>query len=106
MSLLWRKILLAMAVALNAVLLYSLLWGDMGIRSYREQKNLHKKLEARIESLDKANAALKEEIDLLRNDEKYQEKLIRNRLNFVKRNEILYIFPQVESDSAGVKHYD
>ncbi len=106
MSLFWRKTLLALVLVLNVVLLYSLIWGDMGIRAYREQKKLHNKLERRVESLNTANAALKKEIDLLRNDEKYQEKLIRNRLNFVKRNEILYIFPQVEKESAGVKHDD
>ena len=106
MSLFYRKVLLASVLFLNAVLLYSLIWGTMGVGAYRDQKRLHTKLNKTVTSLDAANTELPGEIDLLRNDVDYQEKLIRNRLNYVKRNEILYIYPQVGVESAGVVQYD
>ncbi len=40
------------------------------------------------ESLD-----LSQEIRRLKSDTAYQEKIVRERMNFVKKDEILYIFP-------------
>ncbi|CAK7013721.1 MAG: Cell division protein FtsB [Desulfovibrio sp.] len=89
----WRKIFVGLSLAINCVLLYSLVWGEQGVKAYRNLKEQHQVLEARINELDEKNIALSREIRLLQTDEKYIEKVIRQRFNFVKDNEILYIFP-------------
>lgn len=83
-----------MSLAINLVLAYSLIWGEQGLKAYRNLKEQHYILEARIKELDSKNIALSREIRLLQTDEEYQEKVIRKRFNFVKDNEILYIFPE------------
>ena len=90
----WQKIFVGFSLAINAVLVYSLIWGSQGLNAYRTLKEQHQTLENRIKDLDAENIALSREIRLLQSDEKYQEKEIRNRFNFVKDNEILYIFPE------------
>jgi cell division protein FtsB len=90
---LWQRIFIGFSLAINLVLIYSLIWGDQGFDAYRILKEQHQLLEERMQDLDAMNIALSREIRLLQSDEKYQEKVIRNRFNFVKDNEILYIFP-------------
>ena len=89
----WQRCFVGLSLAINAILAYSLVWGDQGLNAYRDLKEQHQMLETRVQELDERNIALSREIRLLQTDEKYQEKIIRKRFNFVKDNEILYIFP-------------
>ena len=52
----------------------------------------HESLQNEIASLDAQNLSLSKEIRLLQSDNKYVEKVIRQRLHYVRDNEILYIF--------------
>ncbi|SBV94114.1 Septum formation initiator family protein [uncultured delta proteobacterium] len=90
----WQRVFVGFSLAINGILIYSLIWGGQGLQAYRNLKEQHQVLEERIKDLDAKNVALSREIRLLQSDEKYQEKIIRNRFNFVKDNEILYIFPE------------
>lgn len=100
----WRRILLGVSLLLNAVLLYNLIWGDKGAISYREFKEQSSLLEKRIEEIRERNLALSKEIYLLKTDKNYVEKMIRTRLNFVRENEILYVFPESrESQGPGAE---
>lgn len=89
----WRKLFVGLSLAINCILLYNLVWGDQGLKAYKNLKDQHRVLEARIKEIDERNIALSREIRLLQTDEKYIEKVIRKRFNFVKDDEILYIFP-------------
>lgn len=89
----WQRIFIGVSLAINVVLAYSLIWGSQGLSAYRNLKEQHAVLDARLKELDEKNIALSREIRLLQSDEKYQEKIIRKRFNFVKDNEILYLFP-------------
>jgi len=90
----WRRLLLSFLLVINAVLVYRLIWSDtQGILAYKALKEHLVALESRVKELDEKNVAISREIRLLQSDEKYLEKIIRQRLNFVKDNEILYIFP-------------
>ncbi len=91
----WQRIFVGFSLAINGILLYSLIWGSQGLYAYKNLKEQHYGLERRVQELDAKNVALSREIRLLQSDEKYQEKIIRNRFNFVKDNEILYIFPEI-----------
>lgn len=88
-----RRVVFAISVLLNLVLVYNLIWGNSGAIAYEELRTRCEDLEERIQRIADSNLALSKEIRLLQSDEKYIEKMIRNRLNFVRNNEILYIFP-------------
>ncbi len=98
-----RKFLLGASIVVNAVLVWSLVWGDHGIGAYRVLKEECAMLDRHIAELDERNLELSREIRLLQSDDKYVEKMIRDRgLNLVRDNEILYIFPE-SSENAGAK---
>ena len=48
-------------------------------------------------------AALSREIRLLKTDPAYVEKVIRQRLNYVRKNEILYLFDKSRENSAWLE---
>ncbi len=96
---LWKKCVLAIAILVNVALVCRLFYGTQSIVSYRELVAQHTELTREIERYNVVNAALSQEIRLLQSDEKYLEKMIRQRLNFVRENEILYLFTE-EKDAA------
>ena len=98
-----RRLALAASLFLNLVLVYALVWGEGGIMAYKELRLRCEALEDRIRRTGEGNLEISKEIRLLQSDEKYIEKTIRNRLNFVRSNEILYIFPgESDGDPSGV----
>ncbi len=89
-----RQVALVVSLLLNVVLVYSLVWGEQGVLAYRRLKTFHDRLTTQIAELDEKNILLSQEIRLLQSDDKYVEKVVRNRLNYVRETEILYIFPE------------
>lgn len=98
-----RRIVFAVSIVLNVVLIYNLIWGDRGIIAYKDLRSRCATLQADLDKTHKSNQDLSQEIRLLQSDDKYLEKVIRNRMNFVRENEILYIFPsgQQQVDQPG-----
>lgn len=102
-----RRLVLAVSLLLNLVLLYNLIWGESGAIAYNTLRDRCITLEERIARTGEENLALSKEIRLLQSDEKYIEKMIRNRLNFVRKNEILYIFPdEPRAEASGVRPHE
>lgn len=96
------RIVLGGSLVLNLVLLFSLVWGERGIIEYKRLYEQCKVLEERIAGVEEQNISLSREIRLLQSDEKYVEKMIRNRLHFIRDNEIRYIFPDgADAESSG-----
>ncbi|MDR2892381.1 MAG: septum formation initiator family protein [Deltaproteobacteria bacterium] len=98
----YRYLFLGISLALNALLLWALVWGNNGLVAYENLEQEYSALNGRIGELNARNIELSREIRLLQSDRKYIEQTIRNRLNFVKDNEILYIFPD-EQDAQTVE---
>ena len=98
-----RRIVFTVSVFLNIVLLYNLIWGDRGVIAYKDLKARCASLQSSLDQIHKDNQDLSQEIRLLQSDNKYLEKVIRNRMNFVRDNEVLYIFPpgQQQLDRPG-----
>ena len=97
-----RRLVLAVSLFLNMVLVYNFIWGERGAIAYKELRLRCDSLEERIRQVRESNLELSKEIRLLQSEEKYIEKTIRKRLNFVRNNEILYIFPgEINSNSVG-----
>lgn len=96
LSFFWRFTILALALFMNVTLAVRLLWGDQSVSEWRNLKGLQNALNAELAGLDKRRADLSLEIRLLQTDPAYMEKVIRQRLNYVRSDEILYLF-----DDAG-----
>ncbi len=88
----WKIFLPAVAVAVNAAFISSLLWGSNSIYTWKALKEKKSEMEIELADLNSERAQLSREIRLLKKDPAYVEKVIRQRLNYVKQNEILYIF--------------
>ncbi len=95
----WRTFILVMFGIVNVVLFYRMIWSPYGLIAYRNLKEQHAALEARVAELDKTNLDLSREIRLLQSDDKYVEKMIRQRLHYVRDNEILYLFRDAQAAS-------
>lgn len=96
-----RLILVALLVAINAFLLTRLIWSDQGVFAYLELKNRYDVLQKKIEAVDGRSLDLSQEIRKLKSDKGYQEKVIRERMNFVRKDELLYIFPDENAQPRG-----
>ena len=88
----------------NVVLASRLLWGHQSLVSYRELASQYAELLKERDAFDAVNAGLSREIRLLQSDEKYVEKMIRQRLNFVRSNEILYLFTEDANARGALPH--
>ncbi|WP_319759617.1 septum formation initiator family protein [Maridesulfovibrio sp.] len=88
-----RRALLGLLVVINLVLLIRLGLSEQGFLGYLELDDKVQELEHKIEAADNRTLELSREIRRLKSDRAYQEKIIRSRMNYVKGNEVLYIFP-------------
>ncbi|MEZ7196571.1 FtsB family cell division protein [Pseudodesulfovibrio karagichevae] len=96
-----RLIFVALLVAINLFLLTRLIWSDQGVFAYLELKNRYEVLRQKIETVDARSLDLSQEIRKLKSDKGYQEKVIREKMNFVKKDELLYIFPDEKVQPRG-----
>ena len=94
----WRFTILALALFINLTLAVRLLWGDQSVGEWRELKQLQNSLVKQLSELDMRRAGLSQEIRLLQTDTAYVEKVIRQRLNYVRSDEILYLFDSEEEE--------
>ena len=97
----WKVFILTALGVLNLVLFYRMIWSPYGIMAYHELRQEHEYLEKQVYELDQTNLALSREIRLLRDDAGYVEKMIRQRLHYVKENEVLYLFTDAQSTSKA-----
>lgn len=87
-----KRILLAVLVVVNLVLLFRLIWSEHGVFAYMNMRERGEKLEAQLQDIDAKSLELSKEIRRLKGDKAYQAMVIRDRMNYVKGNEVLYIF--------------
>ncbi len=95
-----KILVLAMVLLLNAALLSRLIWGSGSVYSWQALKAKQNELSQELAELDEQRAALSREIRLLKTDPDYVEKVIRQRLNYVRKNEILYLFDKNRQDGS------
>lgn len=96
-----RIILIALLLFINLFLVFRLIWSDQGVFAYLELKGRYELLQSKIDAVDEESLDLSQEIRRLKSDPAYQEKIIRERMNFVKKDEILYIFPDGTANARG-----
>lgn len=93
----WRALVLVIVGCIDIALFGKMVWGPGGIVEYQELKGRHIALQRQIAALDAENMALSRDIRLLQSDGQYMEKMVRQKLRYLRDNEVVYIFPQASA---------
>ena len=99
-SFFWKYTILALALMMNVTLAYRLFHGEQSVAVWRSLKATSSHLEGELHNLDLRRTELSREIRLLQTDSAYLEKIIRQRLNYVRSNEILYLLDEAKPDNT------
>jgi cell division protein FtsB len=94
------RLLVGVFLALNIVLILTLLFSPNGLRGYKKQNKQVKELEEKVLKLKVENQKLFEMIQSLKSSPKALEKLVRQELGWVRENEIILESPGKESEGA------
>lgn len=94
-----RLVLFCLFLCLNSVLFYKAVWGDSGLLAHREFKARQTAAEEECRKVDVMNMELSREIRLLQTDDAYIERMIRERLHYLRDNEVLYLFADENSEN-------
>lgn len=92
LSFFWRTLFLCFALLLNVTLGYRLLFSDQSVFSWQGVQQHYADMQKELDDIRKKQAKLSEEIRLLQGSSDYIERAVRERLNYVRENEILYVF--------------
>ncbi|EPR30722.1 Septum formation initiator [Alkalidesulfovibrio alkalitolerans DSM 16529] len=94
-----RRAFLIGLLTANFALMYLLFLGDQGVSAYRETKARHDDLVARIGEMNHRGIELSQDIRLLKTDREHMERAVRAQTNYVRGNEILYLFSTQRRDN-------
>lgn len=92
LSFFWRTLFLCFALLLNVTLGYRLLFSEQSVFAWQDVQHHYAQMQKQLEDIKKKQAGLSEEIRLLQGSNDYIERSVRERLNYVRENEILYVF--------------
>jgi cell division protein DivIC len=95
-----RRLLLTLILTCNAILIYNLIWSDKGVFAYLDLKSHQSQLRERLETLGSKSLDLSQEIRWLKSDRAFTEKMTRSHMNYLKDNEIMYIFPGKSTEGS------
>ncbi len=97
------RFLVVLLLAVNALLIYAILYSSHGLPGYRKQSEQVRELEEKILKLKTENQKLFEMIQALKSSPQAQEKLVRQELGWVRENEIILEIPEKDGQN-GEKH--
>lgn len=103
---LWRVLILLLVGCVDVALFGKMMWGSGGIVEYQALKSQYSALQQQIAALDAENMALSLDIRLLQSDDKYVEKMVRQKLRYLRDNEVVYIFPQASTRGTESSNHD
>lgn len=97
----WRVVILVALGLVNLLLFIHMLWGSTGLMEYADLRRQLREAQEQVADLDRKNVELSNEIRWLQSDSQYLEKMIRQRLHYVRDNEILYLFSEKHTPASG-----
>lgn len=86
-----RKLLIGILVLVNGLLFYGVVLSDKGLFSLRRMRAERDELAAAATSLKERSQDLSQEILWLKKGGEYTERIIRDKTNFIKEDEVVYI---------------
>lgn len=92
LSFFWRTLFLGFALLLNVTLGYRLFLSEQSFFAWQGVQQHFASMQQELSGIQQKLAALSEEIRLLQSNNDYIERAVRERLNYVRENEILYVF--------------
>lgn len=75
-------------------ILYFTIFGERGLLRIYHLNKEKQDVQQRLEALKGENLKLVREVDALKNDRRYLESIARRDFGMVRKNEIIYQFPQ------------
>ena len=89
----WIRVFLFLLIGvIDTSLFYFMIWGPKGLNVYHELQKQLDDLQKQKAVLDAKTLQLSHEIRLLKTDNDFQEKMIRQKLRYIRNNELVYIF--------------
>ena len=82
-------------------ILYFTIFGERGLLRIYHLNKEKQDVQQKLETLKNENLKLVREVDALKNDRRYLESIARRDFGMVRKNEIIYQFPQ-KSDVKNV----
>ena len=79
---------------INFTVFFFMIWGQNGLLAFQDLKSQLGSLQKTKVELDTQKLKLSHEIRLLRTDQAYQEKMIRQKLRYIRDNELVDIFDE------------
>lgn len=95
-----KRVFIGFLLVLNVFLGYRLFVSGQGMFAYVELRQKHEALEERLKHMEKVSQDLSQEIRRLKSDRSYVESVIRSRMNYVGKDEILYVFPGAHGEKS------
>lgn len=95
------RLLVGLLLALDIVLVLTIIFSPSGIQGFKLQNRQVKKLEDTVLNLRTKNQNLFEKIQSLKNDPTAQERLVRRQLGWVGKNEIIFQSPGSTQNRNG-----
>jgi cell division protein FtsB len=92
-----KSIIIISGVALCGVFLL-VYFAPYGLRNYLEVREKIKIVNSELDELKQKNQELNDEISLLKTDANYVEKIARQKLGMLKKNELLFEIPEKKSN--------
>lgn len=92
LSFFWRTLFLGFALLLNVTLGYRLFFSEQSFFAWQTVQQHFANMQQQLVDIEQKLAFLSEEIRLLQGNNDYIERAVRERLNYVRENEILYVF--------------
>ena len=90
----WKSLLIAAGVVLVLYFLVTRVLGEMGVVKYYRMKAQYSSLTKEIAKLKQDNVRLRKDVDSLKNDPAYLERVARDKLGLVRPGEIVYYYDQ------------
>lgn len=75
-------------------ILYFTVFGDRGLLRIYHLSREKQEVQRRLETIKGENMKLVREVDALKNDKRYLESIARRDFGMVRKNEVIYQFPQ------------
>ena len=91
---LWKRLFVGFLLAVNLVFAWRLFLGEHGISAYLDLKERHRQMELDLEAAEHKSLEFSQEIRRLKSDRSHLEDVIRKRMNYLKENELLYVFSE------------
>jgi cell division protein FtsB len=84
-------------------ILYFTVFGERGLLRIYHLNKEKKEVQSRLDSIKGENMKLVREVDALKNDRRYLESIARRDFGMVRKNEVIYQFPQQQKTEEKSK---